>query len=203
MPLRLVRPSTYHCSAEAIPPGRASEDKEDGTCREPAGSPHRGSGLPQRQVPVWSSSSGPSMPSTNILAAALFLADAIVQFACDAAPLLVLQLHQAPRHAAQLFIQRFQLPRPAVQLREHADFSAQQLRNDWDRNVIYRPTLVSLQPVQVGEVDGRDEDDGGLAEPWMLANHVGQLEAIEFGHTYVHQHDGDVGFEEMFKGLAS
>jgi hypothetical protein len=35
----------------------------------------------------------------------------------------------------------------------------------------------------------------------MVANHGGQLETIQIGHADVHQHHGDIRFEEMLKGF--
>ena len=35
-----------------------------------------------------------------------------------------------------------------------------------------------------------------LLKTRMLANHVGQLEAVQLRHAHVHQDDGDVGFQQ-------
>ena len=50
--------------------------------------------------------------------------------------------------------------------------------------------------VGFGDLDGRDEDEGELLEARMLADHGGQLEAVEARHDDVDQHDGDVGLEQ-------
>ena len=35
----------------------------------------------------------------------------------------------------------------------------------------------------------------------MLADHLGEFEAVQAGHANVHQDDGDVMFEEMLQSL--
>ena len=92
--------------------------------------------------------------------------------------------------------------RLAVELGEHPDLGAQHLRHDRHRHVVDRAHLVAAQAVDVGEVDRRDEDDRGLLEARMLADHRGQLEAVELRHADVDQHDGDVGLQQMLERLA-
>ncbi len=55
--------------------------------------------------------------------------------------------------------------------------------------------LVSLETVQIGQMDGRDEDDCGLLKARMLANDLGEFKAVDLGHAHIHQHDGDVGLQ--------
>ena len=52
------------------------------------------------------------------------------------------------------------------------------------------------------EMDRRDEDDRGLLEARMLADHRGELEAVELRHADVDQDDGDVVLEQMLQRLA-
>ncbi len=82
----------------------------------------------------------------------------------------------------------------AMQLGEHADFGAKQFGNDRNGNVIDGPALIALEAVQIGEVHRGDEDDGGLLEARMLADHVGEFEAVDFRHADVHEDNRDVGF---------
>ena len=89
-------------------------------------------------------------------------------------------------------IEPFKLPRLAMEFGEDADLGPQELRDDGDGDVVHRAALVALDAVQIGEVDGGDEDDGGLLEARMLAHHLRQLEAIDLRHADVHQHDGDI-----------
>ena len=35
----------------------------------------------------------------------------------------------------------------------------------------------------------------------MLADHLGELEAVDFRHADVHQHDGDIGFQKVLEGF--
>ena len=97
-------------------------------------------------------------------------------------------------------MRRCELAGLAVELDEDADFGAQNLGDDGDRDVVDGAAAVAVDLVGVGEVDAGDEDDGGLAEARMLADHVGELEAVELGHADVHQDDGDVVFEEDVRG---
>jgi hypothetical protein len=39
---------------------------------------------------------------------------------------------------------------------------------------------------------GRDEEDCDLLEARVLVHHVGELEAVDLWHAYIHQHNGDV-----------
>ena len=99
-------------------------------------------------------------------------------------------------------VELLELPRLAVQLGKHLDLGAQHLGNDRHRHIVHRAHLVAAQPVDVGQMDGGDEDDRGLLEPRMLADHGGQLEAVELRHADVDQHDGDVGLQQMLERLA-
>ena len=99
----------------------------------------------------------------------------------------------------QFAIQPFELVRLAVQLRKYADLRPQQLGNDRDGDIVDGAPLVSSEPVHVRQVDGRDEDDRGPLEAGMLANQVCQLKTVQFRHAYVHQHDRDIGFQQMLQ----
>src|ERR1700730_4072232 len=50
-------------------------------------------------------------------------------------------------------------------------------------------------------MDGGNEDDRGALKTRMLADHRGQLEAVEFGHAHVHEDDGNVMLEEVCERL--
>ena len=97
----------------------------------------------------------------------------------------------------ELGVELLELPGLAVELGEHPDLGAQHLGNDRHRDVIHRAHLVAAQPVEVGQLDGGDEDDRRLLEARMLADHRRQLEAVELRHADVDQHDGDVGLQQM------
>ena len=47
-----------------------------------------------------------------------------------------------------------------------------------------RPARVALESVDIGEVNGRNEDDRRFLETRMLPDHVGQLEAIDTTQWY-------------------
>jgi hypothetical protein len=46
---------------------------------------------------------------------------------------------------------------------------------------------------------GRYEDNRGPLEARVLSDHGGQLETVELGHAYVHQHYGYFGLEKQLK----
>ena len=103
--------------------------------------------------------------------------------------------------ALKVGIEALELEGLAMELDEDADFGAQDLGNYGDGDVIDGAAAVAVDLVLVGEVDARDEDDSGFAEAGMLADHVGELEAVEFGHADVHEDDSDVVLEEDIEGL--
>ena len=37
----------------------------------------------------------------------------------------------------------------------------------------------------------------------MLADHVGQLEAVDLRHADIHQHDRDIGFQQVLESFAA
>ena len=114
------------------------------------------------------------------------------------------ELGGALRHAALEFgVELFELAGLAIELGEDLDLGAQHLRHDRHRHVIHRAHLVAAQAVDVGEMDGGDEDDRGLLEARMLADHRRQLEAVELRHADVDQHDRDVRLQQMFQRLAA
>jgi hypothetical protein len=51
-------------------------------------------------------------------------------------------------------------------------------------------------------MDGGDEDDRGVLEARMLADHGSELEAVELRHADVHQDDGDLLLEQILQRLA-
>ena len=102
----------------------------------------------------------------------------------------------------QLGIEPLQLPGLAIKLGKHLDLGAQHLRHHRYRNVIDRAHLVAPQPVQVADLNRRDEDHRRLLEPGMLADHGGQFEPVQFRHADVDQDHGDFVLEQEFKCLA-
>ena len=104
--------------------------------------------------------------------------------------------------ALELWIQLLELAGLAIELGEDPDLGAQHLRDDRHRHVVDRAHLVAAQTVDVGQLDGGDEDDRGLLEARMLADHRGQLEAVELRHADVDQNDGDLVLEQLLQRLA-
>ena len=89
------------------------------------------------------------------------------------------------------------------ELGEDADLGAEELGLDGHRHVVDGPGGIALEAVHVGEVHGGHEDDRGLPEAGMLADDLGQLEAVEVGHAHVHQDEGDLLLEQVLERLAS
>ncbi len=101
----------------------------------------------------------------------------------------------------ELGVEALQRPRLAIEVGEHADLGPQDLGHHRHRHVVHRPALVAAQPVEVGEHHGGDEDDRRLLEPRVLADHRRQLVAVELRHAHVHQHDRDLGLEQVLQRL--
>ena len=113
------------------------------------------------------------------------------------------ELGGALRHVALEFrIQPLELPGLAEQFGEDPDFGAEHFGNDRHRHVIDAAHLVAAQPVDVGQMNGRDEDDRGLAKPRMLADHGGQLETVELRHADVDKHHRGVILEQELQRFA-
>ncbi len=54
----------------------------------------------------------------------------------------------------------------------------------------------AAQEIAFAEMNGGDEDDGGLLEARMLPDHLGQFKAVQLRHADIHQDDRDVGFQQ-------
>src|SRR2546429_10006168 len=78
----------------------------------------------------------------------------------------------------------------AVQLDQHGDLAAQDLRHDRYGHVVDRPDLVALEAVEVGHVPAGDEDDGSLLEARMLVGQPCRLETVHFRHADMQQSHG-------------
>ena len=101
----------------------------------------------------------------------------------------------------QLGVHLLELARLAVELDEDLDLGPQHLRNDRHRDVVDRAHLVAAQAIHVGQMNGGDEDHRGLLEPRMLADHRGELEAVEVRHADVHQDDRDLRLQQILQRL--
>ena len=98
--------------------------------------------------------------------------------------------------------QLLELPVLPVQLGEDAHLGAQDLRDHRHRHVVDGARLVAADAIEVGHLDGGDEDDRRLLVARMPADHLRQLEAVEIGHADVDEHDGDVGLQQRAQRLA-
>ena len=103
----------------------------------------------------------------------------------------------------ELGIEPLELPRLAIELGKHPDLGAQHFRHHRHRHVVDRAHLIAAQPVDVADLDRRDEDHRGLLEARMFADHGGELETVELGHADVDQDDRDFVLEQEFQRLAA
>ena len=101
----------------------------------------------------------------------------------------------------ELLINLLQLSRLAIELGKNPDLGAQHLRDHRDRNVVDGAHFIGAQPVDIGQMDGGDEDDRGALEARMLADHRSQLEPVEFRHAHVHEDDRDILLEQLLERL--
>src|SRR4029077_12965218 len=101
----------------------------------------------------------------------------------------------------QLAVELFKLPRLAEKLDKDLDLRAQDLRDHRYRHVVHGAHFVTAQAVDVGQQDRRNEDQRRLLEARMVADHRGELEAVDVGHVNVDENDGDVIFEEELERL--
>ena len=104
--------------------------------------------------------------------------------------------------ALELQVQLLELAGLAVKLDEDFDLGAQHIRDDRYRHVVHRAHGIAAQPVDVSQVDRGNEDDRRLAETRMLAQHGGELKAVELRHADVDENDRDVVLEQELQGLA-
>ena len=88
-----------------------------------------------------------------------------------------------------------------MQFGEYSHLRPQDLRNDRHRQIIDCAMLVALQAIQIGEVDGGDEDDCRLLETRMLPYQFGQFEAVDFRHADVHQHRRNVKLQKLLESV--
>src|SRR5206468_8467733 len=96
----------------------------------------------------------------------------------------------------ELGIQCLELAGLAVELDEHLDLGAQYLGYDRHGDIVDRADLVAAQVVSLAYLHARHEDHGELLEARMLADHLGELEAVNMWHHDVDQDNGDIGLEQ-------
>jgi len=114
-----------------------------------------------------------------------------------------LELRRAGADAVlQLGVEPLELSRFAVELGEHLDLGTQHLGDDGHWHVIHRAHLVAAQPIEIADLDRRDEDDRGLAEARVLADHRGELEAVELGHADVDEDDGNLVLQSRYSSAS-
>ena len=68
-------------------------------------------------------------------------------------------------------------------------------------NVVDRAHFVAAQAVDVGQQNRGDEDQRGLLEARMVADHRGKLETVDVRHVDIDEDDGDVVLQQQLKRL--
>src|SRR5262249_60544339 len=58
---------------------------------------------------------------------------------------------------------------------------------------------LTVQDVVIGESYSGDENDGCALISGVLADHLRHLETINLRHAHIHQHDGDIVLQKLFK----
>ena len=101
----------------------------------------------------------------------------------------------------QLLVELLQLAGLAEQFGENPHLGAQQFRHHRHGKIIHRARLIAAQIIGFRQVNGGDEDDRGLLEARMLADHLGQLEAVQLRHADIDQDDRDIGLEQIGQRL--
>ena len=102
----------------------------------------------------------------------------------------------------QVVVDPLQLAGFAMKLRKDAAFRTEQLRNHRDRHVIDGTRFVAAQPIDIGDLDRRHEDDRDFSIPRMVAYQSRQFEAVEFGHADIDQDERDVRLEKHAQRFA-
>ena len=97
----------------------------------------------------------------------------------------------------QAAVELAQLATLAVQLDQHRDLAAQDLRHHRHRHVVDRAELVALQPIQLGHVHAGDEDDRRALEARMLVDQRRGLEAVHVRHADVEQHHRELLLHQL------
>ncbi len=103
--------------------------------------------------------------------------------------------------ALEVGVEALELAGLAMELDEDANFRAQNFGNNGHGDIVDRTAAIAVDLVGIGEMDAGDEDDGGFAEPRVLADHVGELETVEFGHADIHENDGNIVLQKDVESL--
>ena len=101
----------------------------------------------------------------------------------------------------ELAVQLLELARLAKKLDENLDLRAQDLRDHRHRHVVDGTHFVAAQSIDVGQQNGGDEDQRGLLEARMIADHRRELETVDVRHVDVDENDGDVVLEQQLERL--
>ena len=101
----------------------------------------------------------------------------------------------------EFIVQALQLQLLPVEFREYSHFRPQDFGDNGDRKIIDCPMLVALEAVEVGQMHSGNEDDGCFLKARMLADDLGEFEAVDLWHAYIHQYDSYISFEELLESL--
>ena len=105
--------------------------------------------------------------------------------------------------ARQSAVQLTQLAALAVQLDQHRHLAAQDLRHHGNGHVVDRARLVAAQPVELGDVDPGDEDDGSFLEARVGMDQLGRLEAVHLRHADIEQHHRELFAQKLVERVGA
>ena len=89
----------------------------------------------------------------------------------------------------------------AVQLDEHLDFRAQNVRDDRGQNIVDGPQRIAPRRVHLIRIR-RDEDDRRVGRLLSFADELGGFQTVHSGHVDVEENDGEVVLEHALERVA-
>src|SRR5512138_562683 len=101
----------------------------------------------------------------------------------------------------ELPVEHAKLAPAQVQLDEEGDFAAKDLRDHRHRDIVDGADFVTLQVIELRNMNTCDEDDRNALQARMLPNEPGKLESVHFGHMNVENEHGKLFFEQPLKGI--
>jgi hypothetical protein len=89
-------------------------------------------------------------------------------------------------------IELLQLTAALVELDEHCDFAAQDLRNDWHRDVVDGSDLITLELIKGRYLESGNKNNRRLFEARMSTNEPRYFKSIYVRHVDVEQYRGEI-----------
>src|SRR5262249_29602664 len=96
-------------------------------------------------------------------------------------------------------VQTLKLALLTMEFSKNPDFRPKHVGNDRHRKIIYSAMLVSLEPVDIGEMNGGNKNDRRLLKTRMLPDDLGKFEAVDLRHADIHQDGRYVSLQQLLK----